>query len=279
MMDIFLRSNEIPTDETAKVGIVIDPPIETILDEVQKRLNNNNVIKNISFDQSEILHNIMELYNDGEAFEADMTASELKFYGARPGYKYAIPEPKFLCDVSPTRDDIIKIEPEGPLPFKDNSIGSLVIDLPFVISPPNAPSAKSNKPGANMIMNRFSSYYPLDDLYASYYHWIKEAYRVVKPNGIVVFKCQNTVTGGINASSEEWSFMCAMKQGFYIIDRFTLQAKARLISSSKIKKQQHARKYTSSFYVFKKTIKKRSKEFNYFDLLEKCESQECQKQQ
>ena len=39
-------------------------------------------------------------------------------------------------------------------------------------------------------------------------------------------------------------------------------------SSSKINNQQHARKYTSVFYCFKKTIKKKSKNFNYFDLID-----------
>ena len=47
-----------------------------------------------------------------------------------------------------------------------------------------------------------------------------------------------------------------------------LAAKSRLISSSKINNQQHARKYTSVFYCFKKTIKKKSKNFNYFELID-----------
>ena len=53
----------------------------------EDKLDNSNVIKNISFDQSEILWNIMQLYNNGEPFDCDMTASELKFYGERKGYK------------------------------------------------------------------------------------------------------------------------------------------------------------------------------------------------
>ena len=56
----------------------------------KKRLTNANIIKNISFDQSEILWNIMQLYNDGKPYECDMTASELKFYGEGRG-KYNIP--------------------------------------------------------------------------------------------------------------------------------------------------------------------------------------------
>ena len=45
------------------------------------RLSNSNIIKNISFDQTEILHNIGLIYNSGsDQFDADMTASKLNFY-------------------------------------------------------------------------------------------------------------------------------------------------------------------------------------------------------
>lgn len=63
--------------------------------------------------------------------------------------------------------------------------------------------------------------------------------------------------------------MSAQRIGFSVEDKFILEAKARLISSSKINNQQHARKYTSVFYCFKKHIKKKSKDFNYFDLIDK----------
>lgn len=233
-----------------------------------EKLDNSSVIRNISFDQSEILHNIMHLYNGDKAFDCDMTASELKFYTKTKGSKYEIPEPKILFDVFPKQDKIKKIEPLGKLPLEDNSIDSIVIDLPFVVSPPEAPSAKTNKEGASLIFKRFFGYYPVDKLYESYLHWIYEAYRVLKPDGICVFKTQSTVSGGVQHNTEEWSFMCAQRAGFTMEDKFVLEAKARLISASKIKKQVHARKYTSVFLVFKKIMKKKNKNFNYFDLLE-----------
>ena len=77
----------------------------------KNELNNSTVIKNISTDQSEILKWIMDLYNNGDPFECDITASELKFYGDVRGGKYNIPVPKILMDVYPMREDIIKITP------------------------------------------------------------------------------------------------------------------------------------------------------------------------
>lgn len=233
----------------------------------KEKLNNSNVIRNISTDQTEILHNIMTLYTDGKAFDCDMTASKLKFYN-NDRCKYQIPEPSILFDVFPQMVKIKKIEPLGKLPLEEGVLESIVIDLPFVIAPKDSASTRNPNKRSNIIFNRFSSYYPLDDLYESYFHWISEAYRVLKPNGLCVFKCQSTVTGGVQANSEEFSFMCAQKVGFTVEDKFILAAKSRLISSSKINNQQHARKYTSVFYCFKKTIKKKSKNFNYFDLID-----------
>lgn len=241
--------------------------------EPKKLLTNNNIIKNISFDQSEILWNIMNLYNDGKPFDCDMTASELKFYETQSG-KYTIPTPKILFDVAPQDERVEKIEKWGSLPLEDGSIHSIVIDLPFVISPANSPSAKSTKKGSQLIANRFSAYYPVDNLYLSYYNWIKNAYRVLDEGGICVFKCQSMISGGIRHNVEEFSFMAAMKHGFKMIDKFTLEAKARLISNAKMKNgQEHSRSYTSMFLVFKKESKFRSKEFDFFKLLDRCEAE------
>ena len=274
----FINDDAYLFDETDIAMLTMDEEDSVEVDENDsecKKLDNSNVIRNISFDQSEILHNIMHLYNNDEPFDCDMTASELKFYQKVKGNKYVIPEPKILFDVFPKEEKIKKIEPYGRLPLDDNSINSIVIDLPFVVSPPNAPSAVTNKEGASLIFKRFYGYYPVDDLYESYYHWISEAYRVLKPNGTCVFKSQNTISGSINHSSTEWSFMCAQHVGFTVEDQFILEAKSRIIAgSSKIKKQMHARKFTSSFYVFKKFIKKKSKNFNYFELIEKCSEME-----
>lgn len=243
--------------------------------EKKELLNNSNVIRNISFDQSEILWNIMNLYNNGEAFECDMTASELKFYGERKGSKYVIPEPKILFDVYPMQDKIQKIVPFKKLPLDDGSIGSIVVDLPFVISPKTAPSLKENKENSNLIFKRFSSFYPVGEMYENYYWWIKESFRVLKEGGICVFKTQSTISGGLSHWTSDFSFMCAQKLGFYVIDEFLLEAKARLISGAKIKKQQHARKFTSTFWVFKKDSKMANKT-NCFKLIEMCETQELE---
>lgn len=219
-------------------------------------LNNSNVIKNISSDQSEILQWIMDLHNNGEPFECDITASELKFYGKRPGCKYDIPIPKILMDVYPMSDNIIKITPFNRLPLEDESVSSIVCDLPFVCSPKTCKSVVEKKEGANMISNRFSSWYPMQEGYENIYWWMNECKRVLKDGGIIVWKMQSSVSGGIQHQLSEFSHLCAADAGLYMQDKFYMYAKARLISASKINKQAHARKYTSDFWVFRKNDKK-----------------------
>lgn len=234
-------------------------------------LNNSNVIKNISTDQSEILWWIMELHNGGKPFECDITASELKFYGKRQGCKYDIPQPSILMDVYPVSDGIIKITPFNKLPLEDNSVSSIVCDLPFVCSPKTCKSVREKKEGANLISNRFSSWYPMQEGYENIYWWINECKRVLNDDGIIVWKIQSSISGGLQHLLSEFSAVCAADAGLYIKDQFLLQAKSRLISASKINKPQHARKYTSTFWVFKKDAKK-DKKTNLLKKLQECKN-------
>ena len=235
----------------------------------REELNNSNVIKNISTDQSEILQWIMDLHNDGKPFQCDITASELKFYGQRQGCKYAIPTPEILMDVYPMSEKIIKITPFQKLPLEDNSVESIVCDLPFVCSPKTCKSVVEKKEGSNLISNRFASWYPMQEGYENIYWWIKECQRALKPNGILVWKMQSSVSGGLQHMLSEFSAVCAADCGLYVHDQFILEAKARLISASKINKQSHARKYTSTFWVFRKDTKRDAKT-NLLKKLQEC---------
>lgn len=241
----------------------------------KQELNNKTIIRNISFDQSEILHNIMELYTDGRPYECDITASSLAFYRKTKGDKYEIPTPRILMDCMPQRDDIIKITPFNKLPLEDNSIESIVVDLPFVISPKSCKSVVEKKDGANLTSNRFSSWYPAREGYENMYWWIKECYRVLKPGGVCVYKIQSTISGGKFVPYAQFSFMAAQDAGFYFIDEFILEAQSRLIAPAKYKKQAHARKFTSSFFVLKKDDKIAAS-VNCFSILNDIKRQETE---
>ena len=238
-------------------------------------MDRNGLIKSVNHNQHEILYNIMQLHNDGKAFDCDMTYSIGKFYGKFKIKKgendvceITIPEPMYKYDVCPQLDGVEKIEPLGRLPLDDKSIDSIVIDLPFVIScgpSMNTPDydEHGNKVKNNLISRRFDCYYPVSSLLESYKHWIQESYRVLKQDGILVFKTQSTITGSKMLNTPYYSRLIAESIGFDSYDEFVLVAKNRLISG-KIKKQQHARSFHSYFLVFKKSLKKK---IAYFDFM------------
>lgn len=115
---------------------------------------------------------------------------------------------------------------------------------------------------SNIITNRFSSFYPVTNLFSFYDESLKEFYRILKNNGVLIFKCQDTVSGGINYMSHIYIHNMASNIGFYPKDLFILEAKNRLISG-KVKNQNHARKFHSYFWVFEKGNKKLSKTIRF----------------
>lgn len=244
--------------------------------EEKPTLNNSNVIRNISFDESEIIRNILDLYcNGAETFEADITASKLAFYRKRKGNKYEIPEPKMLFDVYPQREDIKQITPFEKLPIEPNSVESICVDLPFVISPKTCASFLNKEKTSNRIAKRFSSWYPYREGYYNMAWWLRCCYDVLKDKGIVAWKMQNTCSGSIQHWWVQFCFLYAQKLGFYVIDEFILEAKNRLLSPSKIKKVQHSRKYTCSWLVLQKNPKL-AKKNNCLDLIEEIDSKDIE---
>lgn len=229
------------------------------------------IIKNFDYNQHVIIKNIVDLHLGGNPIECDMTYSKGAFYGdfrvkdKDEVINIHIEQPRLKFDVYPLSDDVQKIEPLRPLPLDDESISSLMIDLPFVVYAPD-PKMENIAESSSIIFRRFSGFYPVTELYKAYYFWIREAFRVLKRDGVLIFKTQNTISGGINHNTEFFSFMVAERLGFVTEDTFVLGAKSRIISA-KVKKQQHARKFTSTFFVFKKPKSKRYEKFNYWNLI------------
>lgn len=197
------------------------------------------MIKLISYSQEEIIRNIITLHNRGNPIECDPTFSKGVFWKN-------IGRPALTLDLSPQDEQTIQADCRH-LPLESESISSIMIDLPFVIS--YGPSLEEKKKGSNMISSRFSQFRSAEELYNCYYDSIREGYRVLKKGGVMVFKCQDTVSSG-----KQYIIHCAVhefaeKAGFYVKDLFILLSKGRLISG-KWKTQHHARKFHSYFFVF-----------------------------
>lgn len=213
------------------------------------------VIKSISYDNSEIIKNILELHSPQHCIDCDPTYSKGVFYT-----NSGIEPPKHKFDIMPQTADTIQADCRN-LPLKDNEIYCLMFDPPFVIS--KGKSLYVNKHGSNVISKRFSYFENPTELYDFYKSSLSEFYRVLKPNGILIFKCQDTVSSGIQYMSHIYIHNMAVRQGFYPKDLFVLNAKNRIISG-KHKNQQHARKFHSYFWIFEKDNKKINKIQKFF---------------
>ena len=125
-----------------------------------------------------------------------------------------------------------------------------MFDPPFVIA---GKTYKDNGEGSSKIAKRFSAYENYDELMKHYERTLKEAYRLLKDDGILIVKCQNTVSGGKQYFSHFFLMSAAIQLAFYPKDEFVLVNKSKMTSfGGRWSKQEHAMKHHSYFLVFKK---------------------------
>lgn len=196
------------------------------------------MIKTISYDQHDIIADIQALHCP-EGFEVDPTYSSGKFYDDP-----RIIEPKFRSDLIPKYDYVEKHDAKS-LPFEDGTVASIMFDPPFLAG------YTKDKP-TGVIGERFHGFRYIPDLWDWYVECLMEFHRILKPGGVLVFKCQDTVSSG-----KQWFSHCEIYNwataggGFIPKDLFILLAKNRMIGHNHAN-QKHARKFHSYFWVFEK---------------------------
>ena len=221
--------------------------IKVYIEEAEEK--RDEIIKTISYDQEEIIKNIIKLYCP-DGIDLDPTYSKGVFYKN-------IKEPKLKFDLYPQIEGVVEADC-GELPLESNTINTIMFDPPFV-------AGIQKKSDTGIIINRFGSYKNVSIvLWGMYHRALKEFYRLLKPKGILIFKCQDSVDSGKQCLSHVEVINYAMSLGFYPKDMFVLLAKNRLIGKHH-SKQQHARKFHSYFLVF---IKQRNP-VNYYALSKK----------
>lgn len=206
-----------------------------------------SLVKSVSWDQGEIIKNILKLHSQNGRIDCDATYSTGNFYK-----NTGIEEPVYRFDINP---QVVGVEfgDSRNLPLEDGSIGCLMFDPPFLAT--TGSSLKKNDE-SNKINKRFGVYPSEKELHQFYIDSIKEAYRVLSDHGILIFKCQDKVSSGKQYMSHCFIYTEAIKAGFYPKDLFVLVAKNRIVADWQLKNQKNARKFHSYFWVFEKTDKK-----------------------
>ena len=123
-----------------------------------------------------------------------------------------------------------------------------MFDPPFLAT---TGSSLSKIDSSNVINKRFGVYDNELSLFKFYKNAIKEFYRILKPDGILIFKCQDKVSSGKQYFSHCFIYNTAIDIGFYPVDFFILLSNNRITAKWQ-QNQKHARKYHSYFWVLKK---------------------------
>lgn len=196
-------------------------------------------IQSISFDQDQLIEDILTLHSPRGIIDFDPTFSKGVFYRG----KIEAPRVKSDLIINPAakEEDIIQADVQN-LPFENESFGCIMFDPPFVICQQKNPN--------NKMYNRFGGFKSYDELKEMYINSLNELYRVCKNKGTLIFKCQDVCNANKNYFTHTKVMDWAIAAGFYPKDLFIFLKKNR---DNKIHHvQEHARKHHSYFWVFKK---------------------------
>ena len=190
----------------------------------------------------QIIKNILKLHVKNGIIDVDSTYSKGIFYKNN-----GIQKPKYKFDISPQTNDTVKASADN-LPLENESIDCLIFDPPFL-----ATTGKSLTEGDGNIINKRFGVFPSEvKLFEFYVRALKDTYRVLRQNGIMIFKCQDKISSSKQYISHCFVYNEAIKIGFYPKDLFILLAKNRIVADWQLKNQKNARKFHSYFWVFQK---------------------------
>ena len=193
------------------------------------------IIKSYSFNQDEILTNILRLYVKRKTFDCDLTYSVGNFYNC-------IPTPEYKFDKFPVKEDVIPLDRINEV-INHDSLQSVIVDLPFIIKSDNA--AINSK-----VCKRFNYFHTLNELYETNEYMLNLSYQLLERGGYLIIKTMD-ITYGKQVWVSDFVVNKAIEIGFQLEDKFILLANTRMIKTI-YDYQTHSRKFHSYFFVFKK---------------------------
>lgn len=210
-------------------------------------MEENELIKSISYNQEEIIKWILKLHVPDKKIDCDPTFSKGNFYKDT-----GIEVPKYIYDIKPLSEKVKQADCRK-LPLDDNSLNCIIFDPPFLATTGASLSSRDNN---NIINKRFGTYSNEKELHSFYADSMKEFYRILKNKGILIFKCQDKISSGNQYLSHVFIINKAIEIGYYPKDLFILLSKSRIVADWQLKNQKNARKFHSYFIVFQKNNKK-----------------------
>jgi hypothetical protein len=150
-------------------------------------------------------------------------------------------------DISPRNEAVAKMDFKC-LEYADESLDVVVLDPPYLHNPGSHITDKLY----NNVGTTAGKYHA--DILADYELGMKEAWRALKPKGLLWLKCKDEVESGRQCWSHVELYQIAVAIGFYGQDLFVLTGNAPIAGRWK-GKQRHARKAHSYLWVLRKNSK------------------------
>jgi hypothetical protein len=139
------------------------------------------------------------------------------------------------------------------LPYGDNAIDCVVFDPPYMHTPGGTAHQNhqnyENYYYNNAISHSLKKYH--EAVLDLYFEGSKEAFRVLKPGGVLIIKCQDEVCANRQRLTHVEIINELSRIGFAVVDLFVV-VRNNKPGVSRILRQVHARKNHSYFLVFRK---------------------------
>jgi len=139
------------------------------------------------------------------------------------------------------------------LPYGDRTIDCVVFDPPYMHTPGGTAHQNhqnyENYYYNNAISHSSKKYH--EAVLDLYFEGSKEAFRVLKPGGIFIIKCQDEVCANKQRLTHVEIINELSRMGFMVVDLFVV-VRNNKPGVSRVLKQMHARKNHSYFLVFRK---------------------------
>ena len=184
------------------------------------------------------IQSILDIHNDGNDIDLDPMYNQGMFY------KDTVAIPKLRFDLDAERKGYNATQGDATdLPIKDESVHCMILDPPFMFG--SHGQTKNNR-----INKRYTMFDSFEDLKKCYIGIIREAYRVLSKNGILIFKCQD-YTDNRSTMTHCLVWLWAVQNGFYAKDIAILNLPKSKIYNGSLQ-QRHLRKTHCYFWVFQK---------------------------
>lgn len=165
----------------------------------------STIFSNICKTNEQALYAIQELHNNGQPFHLDPMFNRGSMYGTS-GQVF---RPLVLFDLIPLHEDVAQGNARS-LPLPDSSIHSAVLDPPWLI----------NSGKATAMTSRYSCLKTRDELMLLIQDLLKEAYRYLQTDGLLVFKCQDFTHNRRKFFMSHFIIANALVLKFNLIDEF-----------------------------------------------------------